>query len=61
MLHLGRWREDKVGGQDVENSHDSYLVLEKSPRDSQKYESIGSCNITNKEPLAKHMVGFTIL
>ncbi|KAI7788115.1 hypothetical protein LA080_013422 [Diaporthe eres] len=38
---------------------DFYLVLGKSPRDSQKYERIGSCEVSHEQPIPEHHSSFT--
>lgn len=57
LLHLGR--STRPPHPAVEKISDFYLVLGKSPRDPQKYERIGSCQDSYKQPIPEHRSSFT--
>lgn len=57
LLHLGR--STRPPHPAIAKISDFHLVLGKSPRDSQKYERIGSCEVSHEQPIPEHHSSFT--
>lgn len=57
LLHLGR--STRPPHPVIDRISDFYLLLGKSPRDPQKYERIGSCQDSYKQPIPEHRSSFT--
>lgn len=63
LLHLGGWAPDPTDAQaeGAEAGYNYYLVLGRSPRDPEKYERIGSCNIMGDlQPFDTHRERFAL-